>query len=174
MFWNRNVLLMDIRRTSGSLLMTFWKIFNIGMTFFQNYRKKSSATRKFFKKSSEVNQMCAWYPLTTYSGFRSFWWLFPSKKIFFWKKQIFLEKFDFFSSKRKNHETSMSTTARYMHGILKISLWKIISVHRRMRSTCFYTTHMVSLDSQNVFGLLKKSSFWPFFDIPYGSSQWFW
>ena len=50
MIWNRNMLLMDIRRTSGSLLMTFWKIFKIGMTFFHNYRKKSSATRKFWKK----------------------------------------------------------------------------------------------------------------------------
>ena len=42
-------------------------------------------------------------------------------KQYFSEKRFFLENFDFFSSKRKNHGTSMPTTARYMHGILKIS-----------------------------------------------------
>ena len=58
MIWNRNMLLMDISCTSDSLLMTFWKIFELLMIFFDNFEKKSSATRKCFKKSSEVNQRC--------------------------------------------------------------------------------------------------------------------
>ena len=110
MFWNRNMLLTDIRRTSCSLLMTFWKIFKIGMTFFQNFRKKSSATRKFFKKLSKVTQIRFSNSLTTYSGFRAFWWLFLNLSSFPW----ILKKKKFFSSK------SLMKSRRKIFFLLKI------------------------------------------------------
>ena len=103
MFWNRNMLLMDIRRTSGSLLMTFWKIFKIGMTFFQNFRKKSSAPRNFFEKLSKVTQIRFSNSLTTYFGFRTFWRLFLNLSSFLWiskKKKIFSSK-SLMKSRRK-------------------------------------------------------------------------
>ena len=106
MIWNRNMLLTDIRRTPGSLLMTFWKIFKIGMTFFQNFRKKSSAPRNFFKKLSKVTQIRFSNPLTTYFGFRAFWrlflnlssflWILKKKKFFFFKPLNEISKKNFF------------------------------------------------------------------------------
>ena len=91
--------------------MIFWKIFKIGMTFFQNFRKKSTKLRKVFKKLSKVTQIRFSNPLTTYFGFRAFWWLFLNLSSFLWilkKKNFFLFKIlneisqkNFFSSENQ-------------------------------------------------------------------------
>ena len=120
MFWNRNMLLTDIRRTSGSLLMTFWKIFKIGMTFFQNFRKKSSAPRNFFKKLSKVTQIRFSNSLTTYFGFRTFWRLFLNLSSFMW----ILKKKKFFSSK------SLMNSCRKIFFLLKIEKSRMRLVDR--------------------------------------------
>ena len=95
MFWNRNMLLTDIMRTSGSLLMTFWKIFDGRMIFSWNFMTFRSVHQKSFKKSSKVTQIRFNNPLTTYFGFRTFWRLFLNLSSFMWilkKKKIFSSK----------------------------------------------------------------------------------
>ena len=84
MFWNRNMMLTGWLRRPESLLMTFWKIFKIVMIFLQNFEKKSSRPRKFFKKLSKVTQMCFSTSLTTYFGFRAFWRVFLILRSFPW------------------------------------------------------------------------------------------
>ena len=71
--WNRNMLLTDIMRTSGSLLMTFWKIFDGRMKISWNFMKFSSGHRSYPKKSSEVNQIRFNIPSETYYGLITFW-----------------------------------------------------------------------------------------------------
>ena len=114
------MLLTHIRHTSGSLLMTFWKLFKIGMTFFQNFRKKSSAPRKFFKKLSKVTQIRFSDPLTTYFGFRAFWrlflnlssilWILKKKKFFFFKilNEFLLKNFFSFENRKIENATCRS------------------------------------------------------------------
>ena len=141
MFWNWNILLTRCLCRPESLLMTFWK---------------------FFKKSSKVTQGGAITSLTTYFSFRTFWWVFMAKKIFLWsmlKKKNFLGNLDFFSSKRKNHETPRRATARYTHDFWKILLLKSIYAHRRMWSTSFRATHVIRLATQMPLIKLKKSWF---------------
>ncbi len=134
MLWNRNMLLTDIRRTPGSLLMTFWKIFKIGMTFFQNFRKKSSAPRNFFKKLSKVTQIRFSNPLTTYFGFRAFWrlflnlssflWILKKKKFFFFKPLNEISKKNFFSFENRKIKKTTCTSV-----FIEIS-------SRQVRNTC--------------------------------------
>ena len=76
MLWNRNMMLTDIMRTSGLLLMTFWKIFDRRMKLFWNFMIFSSGHRNYPKKSSEVNQRRFDISLETYFGFMTFWWVF--------------------------------------------------------------------------------------------------
>ena len=80
------------------------------------------------------------------------------------KNKIFLENLDFFSSKRKNHETPRRATARYTHGFWKILLLKNIYAHRRMRSTYCRATHVIRLVTKMPFIILKKLSFQLYFD----------
>ena len=74
------------------------------------------------------------------------------------KKKFFLENLDFFSSKRKNHETPRRATARYTHDFWEILLLKNIYALRRMRSTQFRATHVIRLATKMPFIKLKKSS----------------
>ena len=48
----------------------------------------------------------------------------------------------FFLFKEKNHSTSMRATARYTRNFFKIWVWKIISMLRRVRSTCSRTPYV--------------------------------
>ena len=102
--------------------MIFWKIFEVVMIFFQIFRKKSSRPRKFFKKLSKVTQTCASNPLTTYFGFRTFWWLFlnlssfpwilkKKNKFFFKILNEFLRKKFFFFWKSKNHDSDSQVSS---------------------------------------------------------------
>jgi len=119
--------------------MTFWDNFDGWMIFSWNFMKFSSGHRKIFKKSSEVTQRCAWYPLTTYFGFRSFWWVFTILTNFLWlalKKKLSLKNLTFFLLKEKNHPTSSWTRTPYTWNFFKIWVWRIISMFRRFRSTC--------------------------------------
>ena len=84
MLWNRNMLLTDIMRTSGSLLMTFWKIFDSRMKILWNFEIFSSGSRYYCEKSSEVTQRRFKIPLTTYFGFITFWWIFLILSSFSW------------------------------------------------------------------------------------------
>ena len=55
MIWNRNMLLMDIMRTSGSLLMTFWKLFDGRMKISWNFHpaiENSSKSHQKWNKGS--------------------------------------------------------------------------------------------------------------------------
>ena len=48
----------------------------------------------------------------------------------------------FFLFKEKNHSTSMRATARYTRNFFNIWVWKIISMLRRVRSTCSRTPYV--------------------------------
>ena len=123
--------------------MTFWKVFDGRMKILWNFKKFSSGDRKIFKKSSEVNQRCAYNPLTSYFGFITFWWVFADISSFMWvmqSKRNFFSLCNFFSSKRKNHPTSERATAPYFWNFCKIWVSGIISMLRRVRSTCRCTS----------------------------------
>ena len=138
MFWNRNMLLTDIMRTSGSLLMTFWKIFDGRMIFSWNFMTFRSGHRILVQKSSEVTRMCPKYPLTSYFGLITIWWLFVAKSWFLWSMLTINEKVNlltFFLFKEKNHPTLGSTRTAYTWNFFKIWVWRIISMFWRFRST---------------------------------------
>ena len=118
--------------------MTFGDIFDGRMKISWNFMKFSSGHRKFFKKSSEMNQRGAMNPLTSYSGFITFWWVFLAKTNFLWsmlKKKLSLKNSTFFLFKKKNTQSLMRATARYIWNFFKIWVWRIISMLRRIRST---------------------------------------
>ena len=99
MLWNRNMMLTDIRRASGSLLMTFWKIFDGRMKISWNFEIFSSGRRYYREKSSEVNQRRFNISLETYFGFITFWWIFSILRSFSW----ILKKTKWFFHRWKNH-----------------------------------------------------------------------
>ena len=87
------MMLTDIKRASGSVLMTFWKIFDSRMKISWNFEIFSSGRRYYCEKSSEVTQRRFNIPLTTYFGFVTFWWVFTDISSFSWPMQC---KRDFF------------------------------------------------------------------------------
>ena len=92
MLWNRNMMLTDIMRASGSLLMTFWKIFDGRMKISWNFEMFSSGRRYYCEKSSEVIQRRFNNPLTTYFCLITFWWIFLILSSFSWILMFFLQK----------------------------------------------------------------------------------
>ena len=125
--------------------MTFWDNSDARMKISWNFKIFSSGDRKFFKKSSKVDQRCAKYPLTSYFGFITFWWVFADISSFLWVMQCkrdFFSFCNFFSSKRKNHPTSERATAPYFWNFCKIWVSRNISMFRRVRSIYMRTSYV--------------------------------
>jgi len=72
------------------------------------------------------------------------WGVFFAKSYFLYVEleKFFFQIFNFFLFKEKNHPTSMRATARYIASIFKIWVWNIISMLRRVRSTCGRTPYV--------------------------------
>ena len=118
--------------------MTFWKNFDGRMKISWNFMTFRSGHRIFVKKSSEVTRMCPKYPLTSYFGLITIWWLFVAKSWFLWSMLTIKRKMNlltFFLLKEKNVRTSRRATAPYTANIFKIWVLGIISMLRRVRST---------------------------------------
>ena len=145
MSWDRNMFLTRYQSVSGILLMTFWDNFDARMKISWNFKIFSSGDRKFFKKSSEVNQRRFNISLETYFGLITFWWVFADISSFLWVMQCkrdFFSFCNFFSSKRKNHPTSERATAPYFWNFCKIWVSRNISMLRRVRTICRRTSYV--------------------------------